>query len=43
MDERVKRFALGQLEGAELEAFERDLDEAPTLRRAVAQAGGGVG
>lgn len=37
MDERVKRFALGQLEGAELEAFERDLDEDPMLRRAVAQ------
>ncbi|MCU0697276.1 MAG: serine/threonine protein kinase [Myxococcaceae bacterium] len=36
MDDRVKRFARGQLAGAELEAFERDLDRDPQLRRAVA-------
>lgn len=35
MDDRVKRFARGQLEGEELEAFERDLDRDPALRRAV--------
>jgi serine/threonine-protein kinase len=37
MDDRVKRFARGQLVGDELEAFERDLDRDPTLRRAVAE------
>lgn len=35
-DDRVVRFARGQLAGAELEAFERDLDESEELRRAVA-------
>jgi serine/threonine-protein kinase len=37
MDDRVKRFARGQLAGDELEAFERDLDRDPQLRRAVAE------
>ncbi|MDX2010066.1 MAG: serine/threonine-protein kinase [Myxococcaceae bacterium] len=37
MDDRVKRFARGQLVGDELEAFERDLDRNPQLRRAVAE------
>jgi len=36
-DERLRLFARGELEGAELEAFEQALDESPTLRRALAE------
>lgn len=36
-DERLRRFARGELTGAELEAFEQALDESPTLRRALAE------
>lgn len=35
-DERLRQFAEGKLSGAELEAFERELDASPPLRAALA-------
>ncbi|MBL8955351.1 MAG: serine/threonine protein kinase [Myxococcaceae bacterium] len=39
---RAARFARGELRGAELEAFERELDTSDALRREVAAAAAGV-